>query len=243
LFGSLELDWQRAERSAAMLAVVRSWAATEPALAGCANAASLIARVTWDGYRPSPEGALVLSALLRQATSPLGARALLQALLPRIRAERVSTPTYGHGLGQGSQRLADTVADLVAESFAAIRRHAGEDRDDVARLVVQEATRRLRTARQAQRRYENRTVIFSADHAARSTGDLWAAFSGPERLASAVVEAVRRGQLSASDARLVYAARVTGLPASEVGRRQALAPGTVYRALARAERALLRGAA
>ena len=91
---------------------------------------------------------------------PLAARALLQAMLPRLRRRGVLIARYGHGVGDSWKRPADTLADLVAECYSAIRRHAGEDRDDVPRVVLQEATRRLRTARrQAQRRYQARTVL------------------------------------------------------------------------------------
>ena len=82
------------------------------------------------------------------------------------------TPKYGHGIGEGWQRPLDTVADLVAECFAAVKSHAGEEVDDVARLVLQEATRKLRTARQAQRRYHYRTAILLSDHARYAAADL-----------------------------------------------------------------------
>jgi hypothetical protein len=145
----------------------------------------------------------------------------------------------------------DTVADLVAECFAAVKRHAGEVRDDVARLVLQEATRKLRTARQAQRRYQQRTVVLVPDAAAGASAalpaglcaDLSAARSGAEWLATAVADAVRSRRISTSQARLLYGARVAGFSASEVGRRAGLEPKTVYYALACAERALVRGAA
>jgi hypothetical protein len=131
----------------------------------------------------------------------------------------------------------------LAESFASVRRHAGEERDDVARLVLQEATRRLRTVRQSQRRYEARTVPLSPRHAKPPTVDLFAARTQAEWLAKALLDAVRQGGLGASDARLVYAARVKGLPASEVGRREGMAAKAVYYALARAERAFMAAAA
>jgi DNA-directed RNA polymerase specialized sigma24 family protein len=181
----------------------------------------------------------VLSALLRLATAPLAARALLQALLPRLRSERVLVPAYGHGIGERWQRPADTVADLIAECFAAIARHAGEDRDDVARLLLREATRRLRTVRRAQHRYQERTVPMRPAHDGWATTDLAASRSTAEWLAVALTDAVRSQSLTAAQARLVYATRVKGLPASEVGRCHGLAPKAVYYALARAESALL----
>jgi DNA-directed RNA polymerase specialized sigma24 family protein len=188
-------------------------------------------------------GRRVLAALLRQAADPLAARTLLQALLPRIKVERVISPQYGHGIGEGWQQPADTVADLVAECFTAVKRHAGEDRDDVARVVIQEATRKLRTARQAQRRYHERTVLLVPDHSVHACAELSVARSGAEWLAAVLAEAVRSRHLSKTDARLVYATRVKGLPASEVGRRTGMPPKAVYYALARAERNLLGRAA
>jgi DNA-directed RNA polymerase specialized sigma24 family protein len=180
-----------------------------------------------------------MSALLRRSADPIAARTLLQVLVPRIKAERVLVPKYGHGIGEAWQPPSDTVADLVAECFAAVKRHAGEARDDVARLVLQEATRKLRTTRQAQRRYHQRTVVLRPDDPACAAADLSAARSRAEWLASAVTEAVRSRRISKIEARLVYGARVEGFSASEVGRRAGLKPKAVYYALARAERALI----
>jgi DNA-directed RNA polymerase specialized sigma24 family protein len=239
IFDRLEQDWRRSLRSPAVHDEAEAWAVAEPALSGAGSAGEVVARVTWEGYHPSADGALVLSALLRQARSPLAARALLQALLPRIRAERVQTATYGHGVGESWPRPADTVADLVAECFAAIARHAGEDRGDVDRVIVGQAARRLRTARQAQRRHQSRTVALLPGHCALATGDISCARSRAELLAGALVEAVRGSRLTADQARLLYAARVKGIPASEVGRSHGLPPKAVYYALARAERTLL----
>jgi DNA-directed RNA polymerase specialized sigma24 family protein len=202
----------------------------------------VVALVGWQGYQPTAQGREVLRSLLHWAHDDLAARALLQALLPRARAERVVTPRFGHGLGENWQLPADTVADLVAECFAAIKRHAGEDRPDVARLVIQEATRKLRTARQAQRRYQER-VVPSGPGRAGAAADLFSARTSAEWLAGSLCQAVRAGHLSKADASLLYGARVKGLPASEVGRAAGLAPKAVYHALARAEQALARKAA
>jgi hypothetical protein len=243
----LEREWRHAVFEPGMQEEARAWAVAEPVLGlgmgqgpgEVGSAGQVVARVTWVGYRPSADGALVLSALLRQAGSALAARALLQALLPRIKAEQVHTATYGHGVGESWPRPADTVADLVAECFAAIKAHAGEDRDDVDRVIVRQAARRLRTARQVQHRYQARTVALLTDHSMLAPADISCARSEAEWLAVAVVEAVRGAQLTTAQASLLYEARVKGVPASEVGRTHGLAPKAVYHALARAERALL----
>jgi DNA-directed RNA polymerase specialized sigma24 family protein len=243
LFEGLEREWDRISARAETNACSRMWVAAEPALSTCRDAGAIVRLVTWQGRQPTGDARAVFAALLRQAADPFAARALLQALLPRIRAERVVTAKYGHGVGDAWQRPADTISDLVAECFAAVKRHAGEDRQDVARLVLQEATRKLRTTRQAQRRYHERTVLLVPDHGARVAADLSAARSAAEWLAAALTEAVRSNRLSKVEATLVYAARVKGLPASDVGRRAGMRPKAVYYALARAERALLSQAA
>jgi DNA-directed RNA polymerase specialized sigma24 family protein len=243
IFENLEREWIHASGQPEMKARSRAWAAAEPTLEGCSDSDGVLHLVTWEGRRPSDQGSRVLSAMLRQATDPLAARTLLQALLPRIKTEKVITPKYGHGVSETWQRPWDTVADLVAECFAAVKRHAGEDVDDVPRLVLREATRKLRTARQAQRRYHDRTVILVSDHPTYAAADLSVARSGAEWLAAALTEAVRSRHLSKTDARLVYATRVKGLPASEVGRYAGMPPKAVYYALARAERTLRRRAA
>jgi DNA-directed RNA polymerase specialized sigma24 family protein len=76
-------------------------------------------------------------------------------------------------------------------------------------------------------------------HDGWATTDLAASRSTAEWLAVALTDAVRSQSLTAAQARLVYATRVKGLPASEVGRCHGLAPKAVYYALARAESALL----
>lgn len=238
VFEALDRDWERLATSPATRAREPGWWAAEPEIAGL-HAGEVVQRVGWSGYWPSAEGANLLSALLRLATCPFAARSLLQALLPRIKAENVYTPTFGHGVGEAWRRPADTAADLVAECFAAISRHAGEDCEDVPRLVLQEAARRLRTARQAERRYQKRTPVLASSHPALAPVELYNARSGPEWLATAVLDALRCGLISQSQAALVYATRVKGVPASEVGRKQGLAPRAVYYALGVAERALL----
>ena len=185
IFASLQREWDQTAKSPEASARKEEWAAAEPVLDGCAGLNGIVGLVTWQGRRPSPTGNRALAALLRHAADPLAARTLLQALLPRVRTERVLVPTYGHGVNEAWQRPADTIADLVAECFAAVKRHAGEDHDDVARLVLREATRKLRTARQVQRRYHQRTVVVAPDHHVYTEHGLPAARSGPEWLAAA----------------------------------------------------------
>lgn len=237
---ALDRDWASVVRPGRGLPVAKcpAWADAEPALQGHALV-EIPGLVQWCGYRPCERGAGVLSALLRQAADTLAARALLQALLPRLRSENVYTPTFGHRLSEHDRDPADTAADLVAECFVAICRHAGEDRTGVDRLLVQQSVRRLRTARQGVHRYRSRTAVLSGDVPEGASELYSAARSGQERLASAVVEATRNGSLELDEARLIYATRVQGLPASEVGRHYGFAPRAVYYALARAERALL----
>ena len=247
IFDSLQCEWDRTAVRPEVRARIEVWADAEPALGGCADANAVIRLVVWQGRHPSGQASRVMSVLLRRSADPLAARTLLQALVPRIKAERVLVPKYGHRIGEAWQPPSDTVADLVAECFAAVKRHAGEVRDDVARLVLQEATRKLRTARQAQRRYQQRTVVLvpddAADASADLSADLSAARSGAEWLATALADALRSQRISKSQAQLLYGARVAGFSASEVGRRAGLKPKTVHYALARAEHALVWGAA
>jgi len=250
IFHQLDEDWQRVSRSSASMWAARELAVADPALAACANLADVVSLVRWQGLYPTEAAGSVLEALLRKASSPLVARALLQALLPRIRREKVTLPMYGHGLSEHCQDPADTISDLVAECYAAICRHAGEERSQVARLVVQEAARRMRTARQGQRRYQQRTQplteavqrqVARASSGSRGLAvDLWRARTSAEWLASAVVDALRSGHMTVEEARLLCAVRVWGLRASEVGRRERLPERAVYYALSRAEQALVR---
>ncbi|MGC8627116.1 MAG: hypothetical protein ACP5VR_06080 [Acidimicrobiales bacterium] len=250
IFDRLDDEWWRVSRSSASMWVARELAAANPALAGCTNLADVVSLVRWEGLYPTEAAKRVLEALLRQASCPLVARALLQALLPRIRREKVTLPMYGHGLSEHCQDPCDTMSDLVAECYAAICRHSGEEHHHVARLVVQEAVRRVRTARQGQRRYQQRTqplteVLEAQAACAPSSGwglevDLWRARTSAEWLASAVVDALRSGHMTLEEARLLCAVRVWGFRASEAGRRERLPKKAVYYALSRAEQALVR---
>ena len=242
VFMSLESDWRHVVTTQAMRACERRWWDVEPTLQGLV-ANDIVLQVRWEVYLPLPEGARLLSALLRVASCRSASRCLVQALLPRLRVENVYTPTFGHGVGGNWRCPADTAADFVAECFAVIRRHAGEDRPDVSNLVVGEAARRLRTARQAERRHESRTVVLGMGQVPQLSCGLLSARSEAEWLAGAVVDALRGGRLNGQQAALLYATRVQGLAASEVGRRQGLAPKAVYYALSRAEQALLSRAA
>jgi hypothetical protein len=243
LFSSLDHEWRILVRCGPLRARCHAWAVAEPALQQCPDPRALVSIVTWEGFQPSDVGSRALAALLRLAVDPLASRALLQTMLPRLRNERTVIGKYGHGVGDSWQTPTDTVADLVAECYSAIKRHAGEDRDDVARVLVQEATRRLRTARQSQRRYQARTVVLVPGHFGRVLADLSAGRSEAEWLAKALMDAVRSGSLTTLEAGLVYGTRVKGMPASEVGRCAGMGPRAVYYALARAERALLLSAA
>ena len=243
LFANLDDEWRIMARCRPLQARCQAWAAAEPALLHSADPRALVSLVTWDGFQPSDVGSRALTALLRLAVEPLAARVLLQTMLPRLKAERALMAKYGQGVGESWQRPIDTVADLVAECYSAVKRHAGEDRDDVPRVLLQEATRRLRTARQSQRRYQARTVLFVPGHFDGASADLSVARSGAEWLATALMDAVRTSRLSTLEAGLLYGTRVKGLPASEVGRCAGLRPKAVYYALARAEQALLLGAA
>lgn len=219
----------------------KRWWVAEPALRGL-RAAEIVARVAWSGYSTSDEGVCLLSSLLRISKCGLASRCLLQALLPRMEAENVYTPTFGFGVGEQWRHPGDVAAELVAECFAAIVRHSGQEHEDVARLVVGEATRRMRTARQAERRHQQRTVHLDGLGAAFSV-DLFGTRSVAEWLASAVISGLREGRLTEEQAALLYATRVKGLPASEAGRLRHLAPRAVYYALSMAERALVGRAA
>jgi len=236
---SLGHEWRRLARSAEMSQHALEWAAAEPDLHG--SPGEIVARVTWSGYHPGPGAARVLSALLRQAGDPLAARALLQALLPRVRVESLRSLTCVESGPARLQKALDARADLVAECFASLKRHAGADHCAVDRLVMQEATRRLRTARDGERRIHERTValVEGRDGSLAAASGAVIARTSPERLAKALLDALTGRGLTAEEARLIYATRVKGLPASEVGRRTGLAPRAVYYALARAEHALL----
>jgi DNA-directed RNA polymerase specialized sigma24 family protein len=246
LLDRLATEWITIAQSSSGALALKRWQGAEPALRRHRALAEIPDSLPVAPPEPDDRGAL-LQALLRLSDDAVAARTLLQCLLPRIRHERVNLPRYGHGLSERSQSVEDTFADLVAECYFAICRHAGRDLGpdaNVSRLILQTATRRLRTIRQAQRRYWERTesldVPVPPAALQAALADHRPARSDAEQLALSVVEAVQRRGLERSDAQLIYATRVTGLPASRAARMQGMKPKSVYYALQSAEQELLR---
>jgi hypothetical protein len=197
VYQALDRDWEQISTTPAAARHLARWAAAEPALAGFATPRELVEVIAQRGRAARSHE--LLRCLLRQAADPLAARTLLQAVLPALRSAKVWQP------------VEDNSAERVAATWEAIRVHAGESPEYPARFVIRIAERRLRTVREAQRRYATRQVAGDVERHAPPL-ELDDVRPAADRVAVCVIDALRSGTLSAAQARLLYAA--SGVPHS-----------------------------
>ncbi|MGI8984180.1 MAG: hypothetical protein ACR2HM_06565 [Acidimicrobiales bacterium] len=181
--------------------------------------------------------AAVLGALLRHAGEPLGARAVLQAVVPSLRpqaARRVGGVRHLR-TGQGWEGSDDFDAEVVAVALARIAELAGTSPAWPAQAICEATWACLRVS-------AARSVRQPAPEDIDAEAEMIEA--GPSRtdaetLAMVVATAVRAQWLDSDDAQVIYATRVLGHTPAEL----AAAQGRDVRALraqrARAERRLV----
>jgi hypothetical protein len=234
LFEALDAEWAQVGATANAAAALGRWAEDEPALAEVASPAEAVRRCR--SSAPA-EAAALLGALLRQAGDPLAARAVLQAVVPSLRAQAARRVGGVRHLrtGQGWEAGDDFDADVVAVALARIAELAGTSPAWPAQAICEATWACLRV---------------SASRSVRqlSAGDLDAeaesveappSRTDAETLAMVVAAAVRARWLATDDAQVIYATRVLGHTPAEL----AAAQGRDVRALraqrARAERRLV----
>jgi len=228
LFRALEAEWVVLGENNRARARLAAWATREPVLRGFGSPAEVV--VFCNARRDVGSANDVLGALLRVAGSdPLGARAVLQAVLPalaglarRARAATVSEP--------GDSELWDQ--EVVALAWEQITALADSPPRWPAMAIVNLTWTRLRTAIDRHRRnlWCCATVPDEPVHGdVRSTAD---------QLADVLVEAVRRGTISRDAAAVVLRTRVLGFSPAETARATGRSPAWVYKQRERAERSL-----
>jgi hypothetical protein len=155
------------------------------------------------------EAAAVIAAMLHSATvDPLVPRAIIQALIPGILglARRIdwAAPPWND--------LDAFYGDAVSCLFEQIRMWSGTQRPYAAGDLLSGVRTKLRTLQVSEARHRSRRLDTSAALEAipGSIGP-----SGEELLAASIIEAAGDG-LAASDATVLYATRVLGLPLVEV---------------------------
>jgi hypothetical protein len=155
------------------------------------------------------EAAAVIAAMLKSATvDPLIPRAIIQALIPGILglARRIDGADGPWG------DLDTFYGDAISALFEQITTWSGTLRPYAAGDLLSGVRTKLRTLQVSEARHRTRRLDTSdgLDVLPGSIGP-----SGEELLAASIIEATGDG-LAASDAAVLYATRVLGLPLSEV---------------------------
>ena len=239
VFDALDDEWTRLpwihDRS-----IATAWAAAEAVLTTHVTPVDIVQAAQRRGEVEQTNA--IVGALLRLADDDRASRALLQAVLPGLRARirHVGARSAVRRPLPGWDSLDDLGTDMVAMAVERIARLAGSSPPWPAAAIVGGTWRRVRTAAEVALRHEQ--LAFPLDEAA----EVPVAGSGrstAQELAEELASAVQRQALRPGDARLIYLTRVLGYSPAEL----AVAGGPDARALrtrrSRAERALLAASA
>jgi hypothetical protein len=234
LFEALDAEWNRISATPEAVVALRCWAEGEPALADLASPAEAVRRCR----SSSPAAAAaVLGALLRHAGEPLAARAVLQAVVPSLRAQAARRVGGVRHLrtGQGWEGADDFDADVVAVALARIAELAGTSPAWPAQAICEATWASLRVSAS----HSVRQLLAEEIDAEAESVEAGPSRTDAETLAMVVAGAVRAQWLATDDAQVIYATRVLGHSPAEL----AAAQGRDVRALraqrARAERRLV----
>jgi hypothetical protein len=227
LFVALAADWARIERSQATLAALRRWQDCEPALAGLATMADLVAEVEQRGCPARSDAMLAVLARLA-ADDDLAARTLLQLLLPGAKAlcRRL------WWLGDQEERAAAVVGAL----YERIRTYPWQRRPArIAANLLADTGQQLRRA--ARHRLAEVPLPELAEEALPDSR-AGSASEATEELVELLGWAATSGALSRAQVRLIGQTRVADTPFHELGRLEGLGAHTIRRRRQRAERQL-----
>lgn len=240
LYAALDAEWAALAGTAQAAQHVANWCAREPALAGLATPATLVAAIVADRRwgRADPR----LAALVRLAGDDFAARAVLQCVLPGLRAEPMRCRRHHWSLADPLDDLDDATVELVGAAWEAIRARAGTTLADPENTLVRTAAEKLRTRRRAEARTRARTIPLAGIPEPGHVG-VEAARSTAERVMVTLLDAVRAETVTARQADLLYNVRVARISGREAGRRYGMTSGQVFHALAVAEIALQRASA
>jgi hypothetical protein len=234
LFEALDAEWARVGASPQAAAALVRWAEAEPALADMASPADAVRRCR---SLPPVAAAAVLGALLRQAGEPLGARAVLQAVVPSLRAQAARRVGGVRHLrtGQGWEGSDDFDAEVVAAALARIAVLAGTTPAWPAQAICEATWAGLRVS-------AGRSVRQLA--AGEIDAEAESLEAGPSRtdaetLAMVVATAVTARWLDTDDAQVIYATRVLGHTPAELAAAQDRDVRALRAQRARAERRLV----
>ena len=229
LFASLSGDLRRHLAAASTTATVSGWATSEGCFVGCETARDVLDQVM-DPTGGDRRGRAELGVLLCWATDDvLAAEVVFAACLPGLAA-------VGGQLGRvwGTDR-AEVDQAVAAAGWLRLSRVAGRRWEWPDRVIIGGARIAVRDELRSAARSESRLEPLGDAEPMCPVGD-------PTGLEAAelISIAVRRGVVSAGSARLVWATRVLGVPATEIAAECGERPRAVVMRRLRAERALRR---
>jgi hypothetical protein len=233
LFDALDAEWAVVGASPRARDRFERWAMVEPALVGMASPAEAVRSCR--GATPAAAAA-VLGALLRHAGEPLAARAVLQAVVPKLRTLVARRAGGSRQFTRQAWEAGDDFeADVVEIALRRIAALAGTSPTWPAQAICESTWMTVRAALVRSSRWGTPASLDDdmPDVVAGPTR------SGAEALALAVVDVVRARRLAVDDARVIYATRVLGHTPAEVASAEGRAVRTVRAQRVRAERRLV----
>jgi hypothetical protein len=214
---------------------IRSWAAFAPRLAGFATPAELVAAIGQPGH--ADRSCALLADLLRLAGDDrLAGRAVLQAVLPGLRAAAsrrwyLSSPSGPWSSPHG------IATDAISVGWEAILRHGGQHHARPAAVLIRDVEGRLR---RIHRRWHSETArTDELTDRAVELDLLPAEAHTPEHHATTLIaDALSSGVIDSQGAVLLVSVGVLGYSVAETERHLRTTPGSAYRHLNKARTAL-----
>lgn len=220
---ALEREWEHLVASEEAARALDHWQRIDPRLAGAGSVAGLVAAANRPG-QPEESNAILAGLLELSGQDPLARRCLLQALLPVLVSLAGRYPSAGETPDERLQQV-------LALALERIRDLCGTGERWPAVSVANFVRDRLRRAEASARRTQ-RVPFDETRHLPAS------APTASERLASVIVDGLRRGVLRQGEAAIVYTTRVAGVPCRALAAAQGLDPALVRTRRLRAERQL-----
>ncbi|MEW6473866.1 MAG: hypothetical protein AB1679_16565 [Actinomycetota bacterium] len=231
LLDRLHDEWRYLARSPRAARTLADWAAA-PALEGFPNLEEMVAAIQRRG-RPEESDRILLALLRRAAVDNLAAQTVLEALMPGLKSLMSAYRLTGEP--------EEVATDVVEAAFERIRRYPCDRRPArVAANLLQDTRQTL--WRDGRREHSLRLATEPLTEPVMNTpapGER----SATDELVDLVGEAVRRGRLRPSGARLILLTRVLDVPIDELAEATGTKSLTLRKRRVRAQAALAAAAA
>lgn len=237
VYGALCADWEATTRRDHARRAMRAWAERNPAMAAYSCPGELVTDIGQLG-NPDRSCQLLSDLLVLAGSEPLAARAVLQALLPGLRAagRRRWRKAADAGPWTNDQEIA---ADSLHAGWDAIQAHAGQRHPRPAAVIIRHVEGRLRRDHDRWLRTADHSSILDLRPCLEAGQPILDAGDIPEHQAvSLVTDALRSGTIDRRQAALLLATGVAGHTVVEAACQLALPPAVAYRALGHARSAM-----